>query len=389
MTRKDHPMTTEPSTQANEPAGRTAQDGASGSDVPSPVFAPPVPAVQEPDALYDKIEQVLLHYRGGAWEDENGDPLPLVDLLSPSPVRTIEAGRHEIRLICDAIYNEVLLPAAAPPQEPPPQQPADAVPWPTVSRYSGGASAEGVAGRVWIRLGDGPEETEYVPVGIQPERAQYNSLHDSLEFANAERARLKLQSHAWQKVALESGGWLPDADGMPRRTASNQPGGFSTQVVPAPDPLHEALVKITRLPVMPFPDPGAHSWQAFAEAVYAAWNRIQIVARAAVAKAQEPGGVVERRPFDSLLRDVKPAAQVVPASALPANIRQLVWAVPLPVQYEPIGGCTCRGPDGPCEACIANEEAHDEWLTEPSISPLEAADYGRECAIVAWRAASI
>ena len=37
------------------------------------------------------------------------------------------------------------------------------VPWPVVTAYSGGASREGVAGRVWLRLGDGPEEVEYVP----------------------------------------------------------------------------------------------------------------------------------------------------------------------------------------------------------------------------------
>lgn len=37
------------------------------------------------------------------------------------------------------------------------------VPWPKVTAYSGGASAEGVAGRVWLKLTDGSEEVEYVP----------------------------------------------------------------------------------------------------------------------------------------------------------------------------------------------------------------------------------
>ena len=52
---------------------------------------------------------------------------------------------------------------------PPPQEPApDTVPWPVVSRYSGGGSADGVAGRVWVRLGDGPDEVEYVPAEPAP-----------------------------------------------------------------------------------------------------------------------------------------------------------------------------------------------------------------------------
>jgi hypothetical protein len=38
----------------------------------------------------------------------------------------------------------------------------ETVPWPVVTRYSGGGSPEGVAGHVWVRLGDGHEETEYV-----------------------------------------------------------------------------------------------------------------------------------------------------------------------------------------------------------------------------------
>jgi hypothetical protein len=50
---------------------------------------------------------------------------------------------------------------------------------------------------------------------------------------------------------------------------------------------------------------------------------------------------------------------------------------PLPVKFTPDGGCTCAGPDGPCEACTANEEAYREWLTEPCISPREAMDYAR------------
>lgn len=40
----------------------------------------------------------------------------------------------------------------------------ETVPWPKVVRYTGGGSSEGAYGRVWLELGDGPEETEYVPV---------------------------------------------------------------------------------------------------------------------------------------------------------------------------------------------------------------------------------
>jgi hypothetical protein len=46
--------------------------------------------------------------------------------------------------------------------------PVETVPWPVVSRYIGGASADGVAGRVWLLLGDGPDEIEYVPVQAAP-----------------------------------------------------------------------------------------------------------------------------------------------------------------------------------------------------------------------------
>lgn len=58
-----------------------------------------------PDALHSAIEQVLLHHRG-PWVDEDGDLLPLVDVLTPAGDRDITAGAHQVRLICDAIYND-------------------------------------------------------------------------------------------------------------------------------------------------------------------------------------------------------------------------------------------------------------------------------------------
>jgi hypothetical protein len=68
------------------------------------------------DVLYDKIEQVLLHHRLSNWcMDEDGEELlPLVDRLCDEAGKDISSGKHEIRLICDAIYNEVLTKEAAP-----------------------------------------------------------------------------------------------------------------------------------------------------------------------------------------------------------------------------------------------------------------------------------
>lgn len=48
------------------------------------------------------------------------------------------------------------------------------------------------------------------------------------------------------------------------------------------DQLREALEKIRRMPEMPFPDRGAHSERAFANAVWTAWSRIQQIADAAL-----------------------------------------------------------------------------------------------------------
>ena len=52
------------------------------------------------DALYDAIEDVLLHHRLHAWVlDEDGeDHCPLVDRLCEDGAKSVESGRHEIRL---------------------------------------------------------------------------------------------------------------------------------------------------------------------------------------------------------------------------------------------------------------------------------------------------
>lgn len=48
----------------------------------------------------------------------------------------------------------------------------DTVPWPVVTQYSGGASPEGVAGRVWIRLSDEGLPVEYVPAKAEAQPVQ-------------------------------------------------------------------------------------------------------------------------------------------------------------------------------------------------------------------------
>jgi len=51
--------------------------------------------------------------------------------------------------------------------------------------------------------------------------------------------------------------------------------------------LVEALTKIKRGPVKPFPDPLAHSWHAYAEAVMAAWTDARYTAINALAALQD------------------------------------------------------------------------------------------------------
>jgi hypothetical protein len=62
------------------------------------------------ERLYDAIEKVLQGHRLQHWytDEDAGENVPLVDHLSPGD--TIETGQQEIRLICDDIYNEVLVP---------------------------------------------------------------------------------------------------------------------------------------------------------------------------------------------------------------------------------------------------------------------------------------
>lgn len=83
-------------------AAPSAQDSAAHSSVSA-----------EPGVIYDRIKEVLEHYRLSSAVDDFGDPFPLVDALS-TPGGSIASGKDEIVFICDAIYNEVLLPLAPP-----------------------------------------------------------------------------------------------------------------------------------------------------------------------------------------------------------------------------------------------------------------------------------
>ena len=65
------------------------------------------------DSLYDAIEEILLHHRMSNLEGDDGEAYPLVDQLTTPGANSIESGKFEIRLICDAIYNEVLTVYAA------------------------------------------------------------------------------------------------------------------------------------------------------------------------------------------------------------------------------------------------------------------------------------
>lgn len=67
------------------------------------------------------------------------------------------------------------------PADPSVHEPVETVPWPTVTRYSGGASHEGIGGRVWIRLSDDGPEVEYVPAGaLEALQAWRDTVEDML-----------------------------------------------------------------------------------------------------------------------------------------------------------------------------------------------------------------
>lgn len=60
------------------------------------------------DAIYDAIEQVLMHHHLSytVADDEDQSGLPLVDALTTPGAKDVTSGHDEVRLICDAIYND-------------------------------------------------------------------------------------------------------------------------------------------------------------------------------------------------------------------------------------------------------------------------------------------
>ncbi len=77
----------------------------------------------------------------------------------------------EVRgIVLQALVREALEAGPTMGQAEQPAEP-DTVPWPVVTAYSGGASHDGIGGRVWVRLEDGGQQVEYAPVK-QAEQAQ-------------------------------------------------------------------------------------------------------------------------------------------------------------------------------------------------------------------------
>lgn len=81
---------------------------------PAPIASEAQPIAWTADQLYDAIEETLLHHRMSNLEGDDGEAFPLVDHLTTPGDRGIDSGKLEIRLICDAIYNEVLTKAIHP-----------------------------------------------------------------------------------------------------------------------------------------------------------------------------------------------------------------------------------------------------------------------------------
>lgn len=77
---------------------------------------------------------------------------------------------------------------------------------------------------------------------------------------------------------------------------------------------YEALLSITLIPAMPFPDPGAHSWRAFGEAVYRAYCDIQRTAKQALSSPPTAcsayQSLVAQR--DALVRELEEIANASP-----------------------------------------------------------------------------
>ena len=101
---------------------------------------------------------------------------------------------------------------------------------------------------------------------------------------------------------------------------------------------------------------------------------VPVYTRAAIAAA-----VAEARAVpEAALRYLRDTAQTGTPNeqAVARTVMHLLSAAPSPAEqpkpvasFKPTGGCTCAGPDGPCEACISNKEAYEEWLLDQQPAP--------------------
>ena len=112
--------------------------------------------------LHSKIKQLAALANAQAQQE----PVP-AELRAIFDGLEFDAGAGRISAM--TLYTrmrDLCLAYAAPPVQ---QAEYETVPWPVVTRYSGGASPEGVAGRVWVRLNDDGPDIEYVPQPAQPD----------------------------------------------------------------------------------------------------------------------------------------------------------------------------------------------------------------------------
>ncbi len=103
----------------------------------------------------------------------------------------------------------------------------------------------------------------------------------------------KPQAGTWTLTAPDGRKWTADSplrvvaqESRERIPASVALERVLTAAAETPDPCYIALKKIVRTPDMPFPDPGAHSFTPYYQAVQAAYIDIQWIARKALEEAQ-------------------------------------------------------------------------------------------------------
>ena len=118
------------------------------------------PPQEAPDRLAEECKRLALLY-GSARADEAAEDEPAFMRNKQEAVQTAFVALFE------AIDRLASTPVAP---DPIALLKAATVPWPVVTRYSGGASREGVAGYVWVRLEDGGPEVQFARVTATPDQ---------------------------------------------------------------------------------------------------------------------------------------------------------------------------------------------------------------------------